>query len=189
MNNFKICKTCLHRKTDLSGNLTCGYNIEPESDYKCTEYAIDEMEKIRYDMQKVKANQTVSGGLRFANYIIDFIAYLVLSLLVGMFLGFILLVTGTDASWLDNMNMITQYFLAFIIMSSYYILFEGIFGQTLGKMITGTKVVTENGEKPSLDKIMTRTLCRFIPFEAFSFLGPGAIGWHDSLSKTRVVSK
>jgi uncharacterized RDD family membrane protein YckC len=87
------------------------------------------------------------------------------------------------------MGKIGEYFFGFIIMSGYYIFFEGIFGQSLGKMITGTFVVTEDGEKPNLERIMTRTLCRFIPFDTFSFLGANAIGWHDSISKTMVVKK
>jgi uncharacterized RDD family membrane protein YckC len=189
MNNFRICKTCLHRKTDLSGNLYCGFNIEPVSTDKCDEYSHDEMEKIRLDLQKEKTTYPVSGGTRFLNYILDFIAYMLISLLIGAFLGILSATFGTDISWLDNMGIIGNYIFAFIIMSGYYILFEGFFGQSLGKMITGTIVVTEDGEKPNLERIMTRTLCRFIPFEAFSFLGSDSVGWHDSISKTRVVKK
>ena len=38
--------------------------------------------------------------------------------------------------------------------------------------------------------ILVRTFCRYIPFEAFTFLGnKSPIGWHDKLSKTIVVSK
>lgn len=189
MNNFQICKSCQHRKTDLSGNYYCGYNVEPESEFRCTNYTVDEMEKIRLQMHKAKANNLASGGIRFANYLIDLVAYFLMSLLIGIFLGLIAILTNSDISWLDNMGKLTEYFLGFVIMSSYYIFFEALFGQTLGKMITKTKVVDENGDKPSFERIMTRTLCRFIPFEAFSFLSSNAVGWHDSLSKTRVVMK
>jgi len=189
MNNFQICKSCLHRKTDISGTIYCGYNIEPESEFRCKEYLLDEMEKIRLEMQKSKANITASGGIRFANYILDVIGYFILSVLLGILIGVFAIFTNTDISWMEHMSKISEYFIGFVVLSSYYITFETIFGQTPGKMITGTKVVTETGEKPRLETIMTRTLCRFIPFEAFSFLGPGAIGWHDSLSKTRVVIK
>lgn len=189
MNNYTICKTCLNRKTDISGNLHCGYNLNPESDFRCNEYALDEMEKIRLEMKKAKANMIASGWLRLANYIIDYIAYLAVSFLVGIVIGVICLLTGTDPGWLENMGVFSKLFFYFILKSSYLIFFEGIFGQSLGKMITKTKVVDENGDKPTLEKITTRTLCRFIPFEAFSFLVPNPIGWHDSLSRTRVVMK
>ena len=65
--------------------------------------------------------------------------------------------------------------------------FETITGRTLGKYITNTKVLTEDGQKPEADKILYRTLSRMIPFEAFSFLGDEGRGWHDSLAKTVVV--
>jgi uncharacterized RDD family membrane protein YckC len=189
MNHFQICKTCLHRKADVSGQLYCGYKIDPESDIKCTNYSLDEIEKIHLQIQKAKTAVTASGGLRFANYILDMISYFIFSMLIGVFLGIIFVLAGTDPTWIENSSKITQYFIGFIVLSGYYIFFEGVFGQTPGKMITGTKVVTENGEKPTIEMIMTRTLCRFIPFEAFSFLNSNAIGWHDSLSKTRVVIK
>ena len=48
-------------------------------------------------------------------------------------------------------------------------------------------VVLEDGTKPTTSDIVIRSLCRFIPFEAFSFLGDEGRGWHDSLSDTYVV--
>jgi len=81
-------------------------------------------------------------------------------------------------------NVITTIFPIF-----YYIIMEAILGQTLGKMITNTVVVTEDGEKPTLGTILLRTIVRFIPFDAFSYLGQRDTGWHDRWSKTRVVSK
>ncbi len=74
-----------------------------------------------------------------------------------------------------------------IIFLSYYILQEFFWGRTLGKFITGTKVVTADGTSPSFIQIVGRTLCRLIPFDWFSFLEESPIGWHDKLSKTRVV--
>ncbi len=189
MNNYRICKTCQHKKTDFASNTYCGFNIDPTSEDFCTAYSKDEIEKIHIELEKAKSNITASGGLRFANYLIDFFGYIALSFLVGIFIAILSVLTGIDISFLDNMGKLTEYFLGFFLMSSYYLFFEGIFGQTPGKMITGTKVVTEDGEKAPFEKIMTRTLCRFIPFEAFSFLGTNSVGWHDSISKTSVVIK
>ena len=71
----------------------------------------------------------------------------------------------------------------------YYTVLEVISGRTLGKLLTGTKVVATNGSPASVGQILGRSLCRFIPFEAFSFFGGAGrpVGWHDSISKTRVV--
>jgi uncharacterized RDD family membrane protein YckC len=68
---------------------------------------------------------------------------------------------------------------------AYYLVFEGLWGRTPGKWVCGTRVVDEDGRKPAFGTVVKRTLCRFIPFEPFSFLGER--GWHDSISKTRVI--
>jgi uncharacterized RDD family membrane protein YckC len=58
-------------------------------------------------------------------------------------------------------------------------------GKTLGKLLTGTRVVSMDGSKPSGKEFFIRNISRLVPFDAFSFLGD--IGWHDSWSNTRVV--
>jgi len=68
----------------------------------------------------------------------------------------------------------------------YYILFETLFKVTLGKLVTNTTVVNENGEGPGLLQVTGRTLCRIIPFGQWSFLFNDR-GWHDSFSGTYVV--
>jgi hypothetical protein len=43
--------------------------------------------------------------------------------------------------------------------------------------------------QPTLPHLLGRTFSRIIPFEPFSFLDKNhPVGWHDSLSGTRVVS-
>jgi uncharacterized RDD family membrane protein YckC len=75
-----------------------------------------------------------------------------------------------------------------LISSVYYIVLEGLFGWTLGKLITGTRVVrTDRNVKPELRAIVLRTLCRWIPTEPYSFLKGKPGGWHDHWSRTRTV--
>jgi hypothetical protein len=74
-------------------------------------------------------------------------------------------------------------FLLFI----YYFAFEAICQRTPAKFITGTKVINADGAKPSIAKIVKRSLIRFIPFEDFSFLGDKVYGWHDRWSQTFVI--
>ena len=69
----------------------------------------------------------------------------------------------------------------------YYTTLEYTTGRTIAKHITKTKVVDENGKKPNFQAILIRSLCRFIPFEPLSFLGEDKRGWHDKLSKTKVI--
>ena len=93
----------------------------------------------------------------------------------------------TQAGLVDKLNNSNELILGIIIISAYYIAFEGISGRTIGKFITRTKVVTETGEEPEFSHILKRTFCRFIPFESFSFLDSKRTGWHDRFSNTQVV--
>jgi uncharacterized RDD family membrane protein YckC len=116
-------------------------------------------------------------GARLANLFIDnIIRVVVAGLLSGVLQG----LGVFEAS--DVMATIVVIF-SFV---GYYILLESLFGWTIGKLITGTRVVTQDGEKPGFLRVCGRTLARFIPFEPFSFLF-GKAGWHDALSGTRVV--
>jgi uncharacterized RDD family membrane protein YckC len=125
--------------------------------------------------------ELASGTKRFINYFFDFIFIKITSISI-------LLIAGT-------LGILTsfQWFFKFLFMLNigflYYVVLESLYGQTLGKVATGTIVVTKDGKKPEFATILLRTICRFIPLEIFSFLGPSAIGWHDSLSKTRVIVK
>ncbi|HVR21682.1 MAG TPA: RDD family protein, partial [Polyangiaceae bacterium] len=76
---------------------------------------------------------------------------------------------------------------AILVQSAYWIGFETLFGKTPAKWLTGTRVVTNAGNRPTFAHILHRTIVRFVPFEALSFFGRGR-GWHDRWSKTRVVS-
>lgn len=118
-------------------------------------------------------------GQRLLNFIIDRIASMVLIFCVGGVMG---IVGGAEAS-----EDTTGVFIALSLIILYYVVLEACFGRTIGKWITGTKVVDESGNTPSLGKILGRTFCRVIPFEPFSFLGSEQRGWHDSIPKTWVV--
>ena len=63
---------------------------------------------------------------------------------------------------------------------------EGIFNQSLGKIVTNKYVAKANGGKPSFGNILLRSICRFIPFEAFSYLPSPMSKWHDKFSNTDV---
>ena len=65
-----------------------------------------------------------------------------------------------------------------------------LFGITVGKLCTGTRVVDENGHAIGFRRALLRSLCRLIPFDAFSVLmsdDQTIRGWHDSLPRTYVV--
>lgn len=126
--------------------------------------------------------QLAGQWARFVNLIVDYMALFVL----GMIVGIVVVVIGgqAGADWLDRTP---GFFIGIPIMLAYYFVFEVTTSRTLGKLLTGTRVVDEYGHVPTTGQIAGRTLCRLIPFEAFSFLGKPTRGWHDSIPNTYVV--
>jgi uncharacterized RDD family membrane protein YckC len=130
-----------------------------------------------------------STGSRFLNYILDIVAIVVLIFAISFIAAVLasLFDLNEFLYWMGNLSDLQGQLIFVVISIFYYSFTEGLFGRSLGKFITGTVVVDENGEKPSFSVIFKRTLCRLIPFDGFSFLG--SRGWHDSISDTFVVNK
>jgi uncharacterized RDD family membrane protein YckC len=117
-----------------------------------------------------------SGGARLLNLVID-------AIVIGLLrygLGVALALTGGRAEGLSPK------LIGLGITLAYYLLCEAMLGRTVGKLLTGTRVVTADGGQPRFAQILGRTAARFVPFEAFSFLGSTS-GWHDRWSGTRVI--
>jgi len=114
-------------------------------------------------------------GQRFLNSIIDNI-FLYFPMKIC---AFVALANGASFQLTFLINL--------AIILGYYTFLESSNGKTIGKALTKTKVITESGKTPDFSTAAKRSLCRFIPFEAFSFLGDDVRGWHDSISKTYVV--
>lgn len=135
-----------------------------------------------------------SQGKRFLNLIIDSIVTQILSGIAGFIVGIIygatqIATNGSVTAQDESMLRLIGSVLGLVVWLAYYVFMETIFQRTIGKLITGTMVVRETGERPSLGQILGRSFARFIPFEPFSFLGSKfPAGWHDSLSRTRVIN-
>lgn len=121
-------------------------------------------------------------GARLGNFIVNSLIVVVVTILM------LLLVVFLDGNILYETPLLTN--IVFVIVSfTYYLFFELFFGKTPGKFLTKTKVVDNNGNKPSIKKLLIRTLLRllFMATGIFSFLF-GTYGLHDGLSGTRVVT-
>jgi len=112
--------------------------------------------------------RTADLGLRFANVLIDTLAMVGINFAMAFGIGEIPL-------------------MGYIVSFAYYTILEGTTGVTLGKLVTGTKVITEHRERVDMGGAALRSLSRFVPFEAFSFFGKSQRGWHDIWTKTYVV--
>ncbi len=126
---------------------------------------------------------------RFANYIIDLIVQYILLFIIFVLMLYIAGLFGNTGvqQWMGSINQIQGYLIGCLMVFLYYYVMESTLRRTVGKYITGTLVVFEDGTTPNNDDILKRTLCRLIPFEIFSFLGER--GWHDSIPHTYVVKK
>ena len=132
-----------------------------------------------------------STGQRFLNFLIDnlFMNY-GLSYLTGYAIGIILASIAPDLLNGISQNSASFFLVAYLIAlfnyMLYYIICEKLFnGYTLGKIISGTKAIREDGNALTFKDVLLRTVCRFVPFEAFS--GFKIRPWHDEWSKTMVI--
>ncbi|MGJ8685182.1 MAG: RDD family protein [Nonlabens sp.] len=123
-----------------------------------------------------------SNKLRFINYLFDSFIIVLLLILIELALE-----SFGSLSIERNWNNYKKFWIG-LLMFAYYVIQEAIWDKTLGKIITGTIVVSEKNEKPDLSEILMRTACRFIPLEALSYLFMKD-GFHDIFSKTKVIEE
>lgn len=133
-----------------------------------------------------------STGQRFLNFLIDnLLMRFGLSFLtgagVGVLLGllfpeYILRISENP----DGVDLLLLAYLIWIINTLlYYTICEkGFKGYTLGKLITGTRAIRNDGNELTFKDALLRSLCRLVPFEWLSGFG---YPWHDSWTNTMVI--
>lgn len=190
--HLEFCKICKNQKFDREKGIICELtNSIADFDQICESF--DENETLKTQLLAHKAendleSKVASQGKRFANYILDMIFLIIFNIIFAVIVGIVVGIISPDSlGYFDQIGKIEEYIWGFIIGMIYYSLFEAITGRSIAKFITKTKVVDENGNKPRFEIILLRSLCRFIPFEQFSFLVSNGTGWHDTISKTRVI--
>lgn len=132
-----------------------------------------------------------SFGSRLTNYFLDrFFIYVIFYAAIFLFGIFYVFVFGEDidSEKIEDDDAINLAFVFMYLLFSflYFYLMEYYYGRTIAKYITGTKVISIDGNPPTSKQIIARTFSRAVPFNAWSFLGEN--GWHDSWSETRVIN-
>lgn len=145
-------------------------NISLQEIKDTTQIIVERVDRIA----EIESN-TVSSGIRFLNFLIDLLAYLFIAFVLTYYLD----LGRSKHLFIDSSILFATYIL-------YYTIFEMKCQQTLGKMLTKTKVVTQNEEVPSFVDIIIRSITRVFPFDHFSFLLMRN-GLHDRLSNTKVI--
>jgi len=132
-------------------------------------------------------------GQRFLNFLIDYLLMKFgLSFLTARAVGFILAIVAPKymeslvytLGWWDR--LLITYMVWIINYLFYYTICEkGFRGYTLGKLITGTRAIREDGGELTFKDAILRSLSRLVPLETFSAFG--GYPWHDSWTKTKVI--
>ncbi|MFT3945953.1 MAG: RDD family protein [Agriterribacter sp.] len=131
-----------------------------------------------------------SSGKRFANYIIDLVTFYIAVFALTFIFA---MISPTFVDWLNsNDNSAGFGLLDRLFGLILYGLFMGLIetltkGRSLGKLITRTRAVNQDGTTISAGTAFLRGLCRAVPFDGFSALGSPSFPWHDKWTKTYVI--
>ena len=126
--------------------------------------------------------QPASNNKRFLNFVIDTIIIYIL-----IFAYQVITMQDTIDEVGSFAGNIASIFINMGIQVLYFFLMENAYGKTIGKYLTRTKVLNMDGSTATSGTIFKRSLCRLIPFDAFSFLG--SRGWHDSIPDVIVIDE
>ena len=130
-------------------------------------------------------------GQRFFNCIFDLLIVHIILASIGTTIIIIGDVSNNYelSNWIESTTTVEKLLFWSVILFLYYFLTETYFSRTFAKYFTKTIVVTKDGSRPNKRTISIRTLSRFIPLEALTFLGTNVRGLHDLFSDTYVVRK
>ena len=141
------------------------------------------------DIESTHLVQAASGK-RFANYIIDVIIFYIAIFASAFILA---MISPAFIDWLNGADNSAGFgLLDRLVGLILYGLFMGLIealtkGRSLGKLITRTKAVNQDGTTISAGTAFLRGLSRAVPFDAFSALGSPSFPWHDKWTKTYVI--
>ena len=123
-----------------------------------------------------QTSQLAKPTLRFINFITDTLVIAV----VYNFLNSNYQITQEPG--INRFNILTV-----VIFITYYTIFEWLTGKTIGKFLTKTKVIMENGSKISFGIAFLKSVVRLIPLIQWTYLGKVCHGWPDSFTNTIVI--
>lgn len=154
---------------------------EEKTFYKRERDALGNVSREPYQAKIKRKVNVVNGWQRFGHYMIDFV------ILYGMNfgLGFLIAVVNPTSEILTE--PLYSYAIGWTILVAYYFISENTMQRTIGKFATKSVVINEYAQKPSNEQLIGRSFARLVPFEAFSCLADR--GWHDTWSKTYVVTE
>ncbi|UFH33549.1 RDD family protein [Chryseobacterium sp. C-71] len=132
--------------------------------------------------------QKASLPTRFVNNLIDLIVLAVIHIILAVISQLLYSITYSRFFFFfNNGGFLWDIFIGALVAFIYFYLWEYYSdGKTPGKYVTGTKVISIDGERPNKKQYLLRSLYRVIPFEALTFFGTD--GLHDAMTDTRVIN-
>ncbi len=127
---------------------------------------------------------------RLINIILDYIGTILFFSTI-IFLITYVTETSIKENFIRNQKAYPMAFqvLGLFAMYVYYVVCEYYLeGKTLGKYLTQTIVITPNGQAPSLNQVLIRSMLRFIPLEGLLLLLKEQ-SLHDQWSDTIVIEE
>jgi uncharacterized RDD family membrane protein YckC len=125
-------------------------------------------------------------GKRFLNFLIDYVVFIILFFCIIIL--WLILSPDTTKVLINGDYSLLVNIAALLLYGFYMSVIEALTkGRSLGKIITGTKAVNEDGSKITTGAAFKRGFSRAVPFEAFSALGSPSYPWHDKWNHTYVI--
>ena len=156
------------------------------------EHEVQEAEQHLFSNEDLHQYTEATTGQRFLNWLIDnLLMRFGLSIATGSIVGFILAYAAPD--YIERLSFDPNSFdlillgviIGYFNYIVYYTFCEKLFrGYTLGKLITGTRAIRQDGNELTFKDALLRSLSRIVPFEVFSGFG---YPWHDQWTKTIVI--
>jgi uncharacterized RDD family membrane protein YckC len=154
-----------------------------ENTLQGTPYQENLLDNVSYSLVRARPAK------RLANYIIDlvffYIAWKVFFKYIGLKIAMSMIGEDDGKPAIYAKVLLIAFIFELGLMSAIEFLGGG---RSLGKLITRTRAVNDDGTPITFKTAVLRRLSRMIPFEAFSALGPQTQPWHDRWTSTRVIT-
>ena len=110
---------------------------------------------------------------RFLALVIDLAVFCIVFFPITRIFKGVWLMASSDHLWQISWLITDPLCLVFLLlMLAYYVLLEGYFGRTIGKLVMGIRVVLKGNGSPGLNKSLVRNLLRLVDgLPAFNILG------------------
>lgn len=149
-----------------------------------------------HDLADEITYEHASKAMRLVNFIIDMIIVSIVNTVIGGMIQMMIF-----AAYISDMETSpSDVGIAFGLMATIWLLQIGLFlgyyticekmmnGRTVGKLVTGTMALREDGTPLTWKNAILRSLCRMIPFEPIVAIFT-TYPWHDDFTRTVVIKK